>query len=120
MEHELSAFYDIAHGLGLAILTPRWMEYVLDETTVSKFYTYGTNVFGIDPALSPMEVARQSIQRTRAFFFDSLGLDDTLSKIGIDATYFDRMAEKACAGGVIPGFKPLTKQDVAPIYQMCL
>lgn len=38
MEHELSAFYDITHGLGLAILTPRWLEYTLDETTVSKFY----------------------------------------------------------------------------------
>ena len=37
MEHELSAFYDITHGLGLAILTPRWMEYCLDETTVSKY-----------------------------------------------------------------------------------
>ncbi|MFA6769519.1 MAG: iron-containing alcohol dehydrogenase, partial [Parabacteroides sp.] len=34
MEHELSAIYDITHGLGLAILTPRWMEYCLDETTV--------------------------------------------------------------------------------------
>ena len=94
MEHELSAFYDIAHGLGLAILTPRWMEYVLDETTVSKFYTFGTNVFGIDPALPPMEVARQSIQRTRDFLFGQLGLDDTLTKIGIDDTHFERMAEK--------------------------
>ena len=36
MEHELSAIYDITHGLGLAILTPRWMKYCLDETTVSK------------------------------------------------------------------------------------
>lgn len=26
MEHELSAFYDITHGEGLAILTPAWME----------------------------------------------------------------------------------------------
>ena len=26
MEHELSAIYDITHGLGLAILTPRWLE----------------------------------------------------------------------------------------------
>ena len=120
MEHELSAFYDIAHGLGLAILTPRWMEYVLDETTVSKFYTFGTNVFGIDPALPPMEVARQSIQRTRDFLFGQLGLDDTLTKIGIDDTHFERMAEKACAGGAIPGFKHLTKQDVVRIYQMCL
>lgn len=30
MEHELSAIYDITHGLGLAILAPRWMEYTLE------------------------------------------------------------------------------------------
>lgn len=30
MEHELSAFYDITHGEGLAILTPHWMEFVLN------------------------------------------------------------------------------------------
>lgn len=29
MEHELSAFYDITHGEGLAILTPAWMEHIL-------------------------------------------------------------------------------------------
>ena len=37
MEHELSAFYDITHGLGLAILTPRWMRYILDEDTQGRF-----------------------------------------------------------------------------------
>ncbi len=37
MEHELSAIYDITHGLGLAILTPRWLEYCLDENTVGKY-----------------------------------------------------------------------------------
>ncbi|HPJ03646.1 MAG TPA: iron-containing alcohol dehydrogenase, partial [Candidatus Limiplasma sp.] len=40
MEHELSAIYDITHGLGLAILTPRWMAYCLDNTTVSKYYQF--------------------------------------------------------------------------------
>ena len=25
MEHQLSAYYDITHGVGLAILTPHWM-----------------------------------------------------------------------------------------------
>lgn len=40
MEHELSAIYDITHGLGLAILTPRWMKYCLDETTVSKYVDF--------------------------------------------------------------------------------
>ena len=40
MEHEVSAIYDITHGLGLAILTPRWMEYCLDESTVSKYVQF--------------------------------------------------------------------------------
>ena len=31
MEHELSAYYDITHGHGLAILAPRWLEYILDD-----------------------------------------------------------------------------------------
>ncbi|MFR3092841.1 MAG: iron-containing alcohol dehydrogenase [Eggerthella lenta] len=26
MEHELSAYYDITHGHGLAILAPRWLK----------------------------------------------------------------------------------------------
>ena len=33
MEHELSAYYDVTHGVGLAIITPRWMKYVLSEDT---------------------------------------------------------------------------------------
>ena len=46
-EHQLSAYYDITHGVGLAILTPHWMEYVLNEETVDKFKDYGVNVWGI-------------------------------------------------------------------------
>ncbi len=39
MEHELSAWYDITHGVGLAILTPNWMRWCLetDPTTVNRF-----------------------------------------------------------------------------------
>jgi alcohol dehydrogenase YqhD (iron-dependent ADH family) len=44
MEHELSAFYDITHGEGLAILTVSWMDYVLCEKTSKKFADYGRNV----------------------------------------------------------------------------
>lgn len=74
MEHELSAIYDIIHGLGLAILTPHWMEYTLDETTVSKFYQFGTNVFGMDNRMEPMEVAKRSIGLVKDFLFTKLGL----------------------------------------------
>ena len=81
MEHELSAFYDITHGLGLAILTPRWMEYTLDETTVSKFYQFGCNVFGLDKNMEPMAVAKKSIKMLSDFFFITLGLQSTLTEI---------------------------------------
>lgn len=48
MEHELSAFYNITHGHGLAILTPRWLLYVLDEETAERIRRFGVNVMGVD------------------------------------------------------------------------
>ena len=120
MEHELSAIYDITHGLGLAILTPRWLEYCLDETTVSKYVQYGTNVFGIDPTLEPMEIAKKSIELTADFLFNTLELDDTFTKVGIKKEDFPIMAKKACLDGVIQGFKPLAQKDIENIFEMCL
>lgn len=120
MEHELSAIYDITHGLGLAILTPRWLEYCLDETTVPKYVQYGVNVFGIDPALPDMEIAKKSIEMTADFLFNTLGLDDTFTKVGIKREDFPVMAKKACSDGVIAGFKPLRQVDVEKIFEMCL
>lgn len=120
MEHELSAIYDITHGLGLAILTPRWMEYTLDETTVSRFYQFGCNVFDIDKSMEPMAVAKQSIERMSDFFFKTLGLKSSFKEIGIEEANFGTMARKACMGGVLPGFKPLNPQDIENIFKMCL
>ena len=120
MEHQLSAFYDITHGLGLAILTPRWMEYILDETTVSKFYQFGCNVFDIDKDKNPMDVAKESIERLSEFFFNTLKLQSTFKEIGIDSSKFEIMAKSACGGGTIDGFKPLNQGDITKIFEMCL
>lgn len=121
IEHELSAFYDITHGLGLAILTPRWMEYVLNETTAHKFYDLGVNVFDIDKNLDQMEVAKKAIEKVKEFFFETLGLDSNLKKINIDEKYFDQMSKKACGEkGKINGFIELSPADVRKIYEMCL
>ena len=120
MEHELSAIYDITHGLGLAILTPRWMEYCLDETTVSKYVQFGVNVFGIDPTLQPMEIAHEAIQRLSDFFFNTLQLKRTVPEVGIDETHFATMARKSVQGGTLPGFKPLQQHDVEAIFKMCM
>lgn len=120
IEHELSALYDITHGLGLAILTPRWMEYCLDESTVSKYVQFGTNVFGIDASLEPMVIAKKSIEMLSDFLFNTLGLKSRFSEIGIDRTNFALMAQKACGGNVLPGFKHLKQEDIERIFEMCL
>ena len=120
MEHELSAYYDITHGLGLAILTPRWMRYCLDETTVQKYVQFGTGVFGIDPTLEPMEIANRAIDRLATFLYDTLGLKSTLPAVGIDDSRFAVMAKKAVGGGTLPAFKPLTATDVEAIFRMCM
>ena len=60
MEHELSAYYDITHGAGLAILTPYWMEYVLSDKTVDKFAQYGVNVWDIDKNMDKYDIAKEA------------------------------------------------------------
>lgn len=121
MEHELSAYYDITHGLGLAILTPKWLKYTLDESNVNKFYQFGVNVFGIDKNLKPMEVAEKSIEMLSDFFFNTLGLKSSLSEIGIDDKKFEIMAKKIeKAGKTVNSFKTLTAEDIENIYRMCL
>ena len=121
MEHELSAFYDITHGHGLAILTPRWLSYVLDEETAPVIRRFGVNVMGVDASLSVMDGAKAAIDALSRFFFETLGLKSTLSELGIDDQNFAVMAQKACGPyGVLPGFTNLTPKDVEAIYRMCL
>lgn len=121
IEHELSAIYDITHGLGLAILTPRWMEYCLDETTVNKYVQFGVNVFGIDSTLPQMEIAKKGIEMLSDFFFKTINLNSTLTEIEIDDKNFAVMAKKSVEiGGLSDAFKPLNQEDVVNIFKMCL
>lgn len=119
MEHQLSAYYDITHGVGLAILTPHWMEYVLNDETVSKFVEYGVNVWNIDAEKDPFEIAHEAIKKTKDYFV-AMGIPTTLREVGIkDDTYFDVMAEKA-SDGLQDAFVPLYKDDIKEIYRRAL
>ncbi len=120
MEHELSAYYDITHGHGLAIVTPRWLTYILDETTAPQIYRLGVKVFGLKEGMEAFEGARAAIKALETFCFETLGLKKNLSDLGIDETHFKAMAEHACKGSCITGPKTLTPEDVEKIYKMCL
>lgn len=119
MEHELSAFYDITHGEGLAILTPNWMSYILNDETVGQFAEYGVNVWGIDPALEKYDTAKLAIQKTREFF-RSLGLPSTLKEVGIGEENLEIMAERAAGHNLQEAFCPLSAKDVLAIFKASL
>ena len=91
IEHALSGHYDINHGEGLAIVTPRWMKHILSEKTLERFVAFGTGVFGIDPALPEMEIAEKAIQSIHDFYRE-IGLPMTLREVGIDGSRIDEMA----------------------------
>ncbi len=121
MEHELSAFYDITHGVGLAILTPRWMAHVLNEDTVEQFAVYAREVWGVKEAV-PELAARTGIQKLYDFFKEC-GIPMTFPEVGIrDDRDFDAMAQQAVDHSSIAeaAFVPLQKADVLEIYQSCL
>ncbi len=91
IEHALSAYYDITHGEGLAIITPRWMRHILSPRTMERFVSLGTAIYGIDPNLPEKEIAEQTIDRTYKFF-ESIGLPMHLRQVGIDESRLREMA----------------------------
>lgn len=116
--HQLSAYYNLTHGVSLGIITPRWMSYILNEDTIVKFAKYGRNVWGLTG--DDQEVSRQAVAKTSEFF-SSLGISMTLSELGIDSINFKDMAEKAVRNsGLKDAYVSLDVDDVVKIYEMCL
>ena len=115
IEHALSAYYDITHGEGLAIITPRWMQHILSERTLPRFVKFGINVFGIDASLDQWEIARKAIDETYAFF-ESIGIPMHLREVGIDDSRIDEMANHIAVNeGLENAYVPLTEQDIKEI-----
>lgn len=121
MEHELSAFYDITHGVGLAILTPRWMRHILkkDPTCAWRFVRFAKNVWGLGGD-DEMKLAYEGIDRLENFFRES-GIPMTLSELGIGEENFAVMASHANRGGYLKkAFVALEDEDIIEIFKACL
>ena len=120
IEHELSAYYDVTHGLGLGILIPVWLGFILEEELMPIFVRYGVNVWGIDPKQDDSSIAYQAIDKTIEFF-KSLNAPLTLTEVNIDSTHFEAMASSAVKlGRLSQHLFPLDENDVMMILNQCL
>lgn len=120
IEHELSAFYDITHGVGLAIVTPRWMRYILSEKTVDKFVDYAVNVWNLELEEDKFSLANKAIDKTERFFAEC-GIPMNLGKLGIDDSLLEKMSHAVVVHRDLRNaYVPLTEEDVLNILKMCL
>ena len=115
IEHALSAYYDITHGEGLAIITPRWMRHILNEKTMPRFVKYGINVMGVSPNLPLEVIANRAIDATYDFF-KSIGIPMHLREVGIDESRIDEMAHHIAVNeGLENAYAPLNEDDIRQI-----
>lgn len=119
IEHELSAIYDIAHGAGLAIILPHWMEYVYKHD-IYRFARFAHRIFNVDVDFFNLEATvLEGIKRLKNFYKE-IGLPTKLKDVNIGSEHFEEMAKKATINGPIGSFVKLNTEDVFNIFKLAL
>ena len=120
LEHELSGLYDCAHGAGLAVIMPAWMEFVCKHD-VMRFCQMATRVFGVDMDFTdPEKTAREGIRRFRTFLH-SIGMPINFAELGAKEEDIPVLVEKLGVGdGRTGGFVHLSSEDAAEIYRIAV
>ncbi len=122
IEHEVSAWHDITHGTGLAIITPHWMRYSLNADTAPRFAQYGINVWGLDAKADAMHNAEAAIARTEEFF-RAIGIPPRLRDVGVDDTHFEEMADHIRShwfGNLENAIRPVDRAGIIEILRSSL
>ncbi|WP_024857239.1 iron-containing alcohol dehydrogenase [Ruminococcus albus] len=118
IEHELSALYDCAHGAGLAVIMPAWMEFVYKHN-IMRFCQMAVRVFGCNMDFeNPENTAIAGIKAFRRFLHD-IGMPINFAELGAKEEDIPVLTEKLGLGdGKTGGFVHLSSEDVSQIYKI--
>jgi len=118
IEHELSGLYDCAHGAGLAVIMPAWMEFVMNHN-VMRFAQMAVRVWGCEMNFENPEVtARRGITCFRRFLHD-IGLPINLEQLGAKVEDIPTLVRNQGVGdGRTWGFVRLSSDDITKIYEI--
>lgn len=119
IEHAVSAYYDIPHAAGLAILFPNWMRHNV-HVDAERFVKVATRVFGVTTeGKTAEEVATEGIDAL-AKFWTSLGAPSRLADYDITDEKFDSIIDHTLVNGPFGNFAKLQREDVAAILKASL
>lgn len=118
IEHELSALYDCAHGAGLAVIMPAWMEYVAEHHDCMRMAQMATRIFGCQMNFAdPKATALEGIKAFRRFL-SSIGMPINFEQLGAKEEDIPALVEKFGIGdGKTGGYVALDKNAITEIYQ---
>ena len=119
IEHELSGLYDCAHGAGLAVIMPSWMEYVWRHD-VMRFAQWSERVWGVKMDYAdPESTVREGIHRFRLFLHD-IGMPINFDELGAKEEDIPTLVKKLglAEGQTTGGFVHLSSDDIAKIYRI--
>lgn len=118
IEHELSGLYDCAHGAGLAVIMPAWMEYVYSHN-VMRFAQMAVRIWGCEMNFeNPADTALNGIRRFRRFLSD-IGMPINFEQLGAKEEDIPELVKKFGLGdGKTGGFVPLSTEDISNIYHI--
>lgn len=119
LEHEISAFYGVAHGAGLAVIIPAWMSFCAPKNP-DKLWRFAINVMSVNPAgKDTMEIIDEGISELKNFYHD-LGLTTNLKDLIGEDPDIDKLVNSLhrSMGDVLGAYVPLTMDDCREIYRM--
>lgn len=116
IEHELSGLYDVAHGAGLAVIMPAWMQYVMNHN-VMRFAQAAVNIWGCKmDFFHPETTAKEGIICFKNFL-SSIGLPTSLSQLGVKDSDIPHLVTNMGVGDGW-GFVPLNEDAIYAIYEL--
>lgn len=120
IEHELSGLYDCAHGAGLAVVMPAWMEFVMNHN-VMRFAQAAVRIWGCEMNFeNPQETAMRGIICFRRFLHD-IGMPINFDELSAKAEDIPVLVEKLGLGDrKTGGFVSLSSEDVAEIFNIAV
>lgn len=120
IEHALSGFCTVAHGAGLAILTPAWMQYVAPFNK-QRFLQYATGVWNIQLPFDAYDEVLERLVASLKDFYQKLGLPSTLREIGIEEEQLPLIAQATTGGSYSVGsLMKLDTQGVLEVLRLAL
>ena len=121
LEHQISGLFDTAHGAGLAVIIPAWLQYAANNGTpahVARIARFFTNVFGMNSALFDDKTAANAGLAAFRAWIRSIGMPLSLRELGVPADGLEKLINKTIEAnnGKIPGFIDLDESAIRAIY----